>query len=526
MKSDDELKLSLVLPHRIVPVWLRDILRSLRDAEHIRLAVSVPTDGLLSGARGSILFESWKSLDARAFRGRIPADQNTERTADIGGELDAGQIHGFSVVGLETIAANVLHHGADIIVWMAPGRPPETLISAAQYGVLSVADAFNPALGFREIVNREAATACDVVCFGKTSADDRILARTYAASDHLSLARGMVGVRAKCQALLLSTVTRICRHDVLKRTQSTPTAADRICRRDPGFLQLIWSLGKLYGRYCVDVIKRSFFFDQWQIAYRVGGDRLSQDDMIKLAPAHRGFWADPFVAERDGRKFIFFEELLQETSRGHISAIEIFPDGLVGTPINVLQREYHFSYPFLFDYDGALYMVPECADAGRVEVFRCTRFPDQWEPHAVLLDGVRAFDPTLIEHDGRWWMFVTIQHGGNSADDELHLYYASDPFDEWIPHPLNPIRLDVRSARPAGSLFWQEGRLYRPAQDCSTRYGWAIAIQEVKCMTTRDYREVEAHRILPDWATSAHATHTINQGNGVTVYDCESKCRK
>ena len=123
-------------------------------------------------------------------------------------------------------------------------------------------------------------------------------------------------------------------------------------------------------------------------------------------------------------------------------------------------------------------------------------------------------------------MFVTIQHHGNSTDDELHLFYSSDPFGEWTAHPLNPIELDVRSARPAGSLFRERGRLFRPAQDCSARYGSAISIKEIRCMTTDNYEETEVARILPDWAIGAHATHTVNQASGVTVYDCEARCRK
>lgn len=123
-------------------------------------------------------------------------------------------------------------------------------------------------------------------------------------------------------------------------------------------------------------------------------------------------------------------------------------------------------------------------------------------------------------------MFVTIQHDGNSTDDELHLFYSSGPFDEWTAHPLNPIQLDVRCARPAGSLFTEQGRLFRPAQDCSASYGWAISIQEVQCMTTEDYKETAVGRISPDWAIGARATHTVNHASGVTVYDCEAKCRK
>ena len=166
-------------------------------------------------------------------------------------------------------------------------------------------------------------------------------------------------------------------------------------------------------------------------------------------------------------------------------------------------------------------MAPECAESERIEVFRCTKFPDRWESHAVLLEGVKAFDPTIFEHDGVWWMFATLQHDGNSTDDELHLFHASTPLGPWSPHPLNPVCLDVRAARPAGAVFEHNGRLYRPAQDCSRRYGWAMTIQEITVLTKTDFEQVEIRRVEPGWAADGHATHTVNQSCGVTLYDCE-----
>ena len=526
IRPDAQIQVTLVMPQHKVPVWLQNLFFSLHKAEFVSLYVVVLTTEPRKSEPASLLFDAWKWLDTKVFRRKVSAVEHSENLVDICGEFDAEQNGGFSTATLDDATHCIQRREADVIVWMLSDRPPTGTISVAKFGVWTIADAFNKALGFRELVNREPVTRCDLIIYGNAPSDDRILATTFATTDCLSLARGINAIRVKCEALLLATIRRTYRRADPRIDGSPVNTTERVNRASPGFLQLGRGLLHIYGQYSVKLLARPFYFDQWQIAYRIGGNRLDQEGLKRLAPSHRGFWADPFVAEDDGRTFIFFEEFLQETSRGHICAIEIGPDGEVGQPINVLHSEYHLSYPFLFRYDGSLYMVPECAESGRVEVFRCTRFPDVWEPHAVLLDGVCAFDPTLIEHDGMWWMFVTIQHDGNSTDDELHLFYASGPFDEWTAHPLNPIQLDVRSARPAGSLFREQGRLFRPSQDCSARYGWAISIQEVRCMTTEDYKELEVGRITSDWAVGAHGTHTINQASGVTVYDCEAKCRK
>jgi len=61
------------------------------------------------------------------------------------------------------------------------------------------------------------------------------------------------------------------------------------------------------------------------------------------------------------------------------------------------------------------------------------------------------------------------------ADDgpltKLRVWFADDLLGSWCPHPGNPVKPDIRSARPAGTPFVHDGALYRPAQDCSRTYG-------------------------------------------------------
>src|SRR5204863_6061653 len=107
-------------------------------------------------------------------------------------------------------------------------------------------------------------------------------------------------------------------------------------------------------------------------------------------------------------------------------------------------------------------------------------FPDKWQLEKVLLDANCPLDATVIEVEETWWMFVNIQEAGAAVNwDELHLYHADSLFGPWKPHARNPIVSDVRSARPAGRLFWSNNVLYRPGQDSSLRYGYATTISKV-----------------------------------------------
>jgi hypothetical protein len=111
-----------------------------------------------------------------------------------------------------------------------------------------------------------------------------------------------------------------------------------------------------------------------------------------VAPPDRS-WVDPFPVLRDGRYAVFVEVVPHDTGKGHIGVIALDPSGRWDEAHPVLERPYHLSYPCVFADGRDLFMVPESANNRTVELYRCTAFPDRWEPVEVLLDGVRAVDP-------------------------------------------------------------------------------------------------------------------------------------
>ncbi len=232
---------------------------------------------------------------------------------------------------------------------------------------------------------------------------------------------------------------------------------------------------------------------------------------------------DPQAAVQDGQHYIFIEELTLPENRnnGRISVIKVDDEGNHDGPIKVLERPYHLSYPFVFQWKGTYYLVPESSIAGTVELCEAVEFPYEWRHVKNLMTGVSAVDTTLLNRDGRWWLFCNIrQNAGAPYDDELFLFHADDLLtDRWEPHPLNPIVSDARNARPAGAVFEHDGALLRPSQDCSTCYGYAININEITELTSRGYRERPLHRIEPWMFRGARRVHTFSHVPGMTVID-------
>jgi hypothetical protein len=288
---------------------------------------------------------------------------------------------------------------------------------------------------------------------------------------------------------------------------------------------------RLAGRLVRDKLTKLLWREQWFIGYRVrkppadGFDTpdLSPYRFKSLLPPRDRFWADPFPVRANDRYYIFFEEWIYGQPRGHISVLEVDEQGRVGEPVPVLQRDYHLSYPFLFEWEGIQYLVPETGENRTVELYRAVSFPDKWDLAGVLLSGVMASDATIVQIEDLWWMFVAIGQQCVATNDELYLFWAVSPLGPWQPHSRNPIKSDVRSARPAGRVFVHEGKFYRPSQDCSTSYGHAIVLNHIEVINPDHYREIEVGRIYPTWLPRLMGTHTINAGAGLTVIDA---CRK
>jgi len=299
--------------------------------------------------------------------------------------------------------------------------------------------------------------------------------------------------------------------------------------KKPTNSEMVPLLARLAGRAAAKVAREALYLEQWCLAYRFGaapaGDALYR--FKYLVPPKDRFWADPFPAAQGDRHFVFFEEYVEAKERAHISAVELDAKRGAGEPFVVLEREHHLSYPFVFDWRGARYMIPESAERRTVELYRCRSFPELWEPEATLLEGVRAADATLEEVEGTWWMFVNIAAEEVAYNyDELHLFHAPTPLGPWRPHRRNPVKSDARSARPAGRLFRRGGELYRPAQDCSGHYGYGVTVNRVVRLTPEEFREEEVSKILPEWEPGVVATHTINFSDGLTVVDCKRRRRR
>jgi hypothetical protein len=196
-------------------------------------------------------------------------------------------------------------------------------------------------------------------------------------------------------------------------------------------------------------------------------------------------------------------------------------EGNCSEPRVVLERTYHLSYPFLFSWQGEIYMIPETRDNKTIEMYRASDFPYTWVQESILMSDIEAADSTLLHHHDKWWLFTAgvLEHA--LPEQTLCLFSADSPWGPWSAHPKNPVVSDVCHARPAGCLYFENGQLIRPGQDCSKSYGYAVGLHRVDVLSETDYRETPLASITPDWIPGCKGIHTLNQNAQYRVMDCK-----
>jgi hypothetical protein len=354
----------------------------------------------------------------------------------------------------------------------------------------------------------------------------RIVARALPAIEEPSIVcRALERVLAHMERLVLRRVERFQSGPREAEEDAAPVAS---LSAVPGRAQAALFVGRILATKIAARLSRlCTLSEHWHIGWRrTQGDEISARRALPRAPfsfipddANR-YFADPFVFWQDGTAYIFCEEFPYATGRGVISVFSIRQDGTVSEPRIVLERPYHLSYPMVFEREGRIFMIPETSANRTIEIYAAADFPHRWVLEARLVENVSAADATLVERDGRLWLFAAINEKGASSWDSLGLFHATRLMGPWTPHAGNPVLIDAAAARPAGMMFERNGELIRPAQDCTGGYGSALALCRVDRLDVEHYRQSVLARLVPDTGWRTSGMHTLNAAGGIEVIDC------
>jgi hypothetical protein len=286
-----------------------------------------------------------------------------------------------------------------------------------------------------------------------------------------------------------------------------------------------WDMANLRQFVAENIYAKFFRSPHWRVGWR----RLAGPDLWDMQSLQGTRWhflpdprvrflADPIAIEHAGRTVLFVEDFDHGRQKGVISAVEFGTTGPVSPVYRVLEEPWHLSYPFVLEVEGHVWMIPESSANREVALYRADPFPRRWVKEATLLRDVSASDATVVAHEDRYWLFTTLANPSHDSSD-LHLFSAPGLFGPWQAHQKNPLLRDPRVARSAGPITKRNGRLWRPVQDCSRRYGAAVGLAEITRLDAGGYEQVVRNVIAPCREWPGRRLHTLSQAGGFEFID-------
>ncbi len=261
-----------------------------------------------------------------------------------------------------------------------------------------------------------------------------------------------------------------------------------------------------------------FSREEWTMAIRKRGEKLlfeegGENKEFIIIPNSKRYWcADPFLINKDGKEYVFFEMYDRWKEKGLVGYREIIADNKFSKIKTALECPYHLSYPNIFEKDGEVYFMPESYMAEEIAVFRAVSFPDKWEKCHILMEKIVAVDTTFADEN-----YALAKQG----DGAILLKVQGEKL---VKTENNPVETDEHVARCGGKIFNFKGDRIRPAQDCVGGYGMGIHFRKiVKCDETafeeETIRKIEVKDIKHNGKRVYDGIHTYNFDENYEIVD-------
>lgn len=537
-----QIKVGVMVSTSITDTWKYNVIESLFLRTHVclRIITCSPGSDFISSKRNkNWIIRLHERLDADMYRGRFGYNLKKSLTGLFKEGIPSSTLDWHE---LKTDVGEPSRKPLfDVIIDFRDFPNADEIIESSSYGVLSFVPTNSNIEGedytaYQEILTRNPEVASKVIIHkgpGPAIVINNSSVSLFSNSIHINRDR----IYSLSALLIPRIIDGIYKNgdtyiESLKNKSDNKTDPKVEILFPPSTVKSIFNLLKIIYS---SIVKRFFFEEigKWHLLY--DDENYQKPYPVKFqkylelkAPKGR-FWADPFVINHESNTYIFVEEFVYSTGKGHISMLSRNMNGGFNSPFPVLQKPYHLSFPFVFSFGEEFYMVPETRAVGSIQLYRGKPFPASWSYVKDLMTNIDATDTTLFHYDNKWWLFtskVELQ-SKELVHTELFLYYADDLFtDKWTSHPRNPIVSDISRSRAAGRIFEHKGTLIRPSQDCTGGYGKAINFNEITILNTYDYEERLLTRINPDWDKRLTGMHTFSQDGNFCVIDvCTPRVR-
>lgn len=275
-------------------------------------------------------------------------------------------------------------------------------------------------------------------------------------------------------------------------------------------------ISKILENFGVKKNKWSLFLGEGQFM------DLNFSKIYPIHPPKDQFWADPFLFQYKDEWYVFFENFSYKTNRGKVSCGKIENNKMVEI-VDVLNLNYHLSYPFIFEEEGEIYLMPESSEKRRLEIYRCVDFPTQWELYTTAFEGEIVQDASFFRDEkGQLWLFINksmTPYGDRTA--ELFIYRVDNIRCQNLEsHPKNPVLIDCRIARNGGPPFKNINGMFRPSQrNTDGIYGKSLNINRIDQLSMEEYQETSIKNSELHSLNGIDQIHHLHQTTRLFVFD-------
>ena len=233
------------------------------------------------------------------------------------------------------------------------------------------------------------------------------------------------------------------------------------------------------------------------------------------------FWADPFLFINRKKNYVFFEKFLRKKNKGILSVGELHNDELINIK-DILMKDYHLSYPFVFKKGKSYFLIPETHEKKRLEVYIAKKFPYDWKLYSTCFHGEIVADPTILSYKNELWLFINkTKKELNGLNKNLYIYRIDNlKLSKITPHKKNPVITNLSGGRNAGNAFIEKNKIYRPSQiNKKNVYGYGLCISEIKKLNINSYNESIVQTIKPDFFKNLKGVHHLSKKGKYSLMD-------
>ncbi len=515
------IKIGLLVDSDKIEAWFYKAVQRLVESDFVDISLLAKYNAKREDNRDYFLYNKLRTLDRKLFKQKPDAEAL----------VDLNSL--FPNINMTHDLSKIKDFDLDIIIYGGNSTLSGDILHSAKYGVWGYhfgdfRTSRGVSNGFWESINNIPQTGVSVQVLNSELGGGQVLYESWGLTQQVSPNKNINFLKWLATPFLMRVITRL--HllgeekffEEVKKFDKGYEFYNYPIYKKPNNLETILPFVTYLYKFSKRMFIKIFFHDEWFLMYCLDPKKSKSLINYKKIVSPKGIlWADPHVVQKDDKYFIFVEEMPYKSNKGHLAVIEMNKSGKISESVKILDKPYHLSYPAIYDIDGKYYMIPESGANRTIEVYESINFPYEWKFKMNLMENVKSADATIFYYQNKYWLFVNIDEDeGSLLYNELFLFY-SDNFltQDWTPHPLNPIVSDVKSSRPAGRIFMENGRIIRPSQNSSVRYGYGTSFNEITILNTEEYQEKKVGDILPHWSKYIGGVHTFNSDGKLTIID-------